>query len=194
MKTVEPIYSSRDVEKFLEILRAWNRNYYTAAVIGINWGLRVSDTLALKVGQLVAGTEERIQAPDMIRLNEIKTGRERCIIVNRKMKKVIHEHIKHIASKAGAFDPTMPLILSRNRGKDGKGKSLSRYALHSALKSAAQQAGIREHIGAQSLRKTFVYQAWRLGMVSGRRSIEFHQYACIPLREESEIYELMTFA
>ena len=89
MNKTEPIYQKRDVEEFLRILNAWNKNYYIAAMIGIHWGLRISDIIALEIGRFVAGTAKRIQVPNMILVTEIKTGRERHITVTPNMKKVL---------------------------------------------------------------------------------------------------------
>ena len=202
MNKTEPIYHHRDVERFLRILKDWNENYYVAGMVGIHWGLRASDILALQIGQFVAGKEKRIQIPSAIRLVEIKTGRERYITITPHMNKVLYKHIKRRVSKAGAYDSTLPLIVSQKRDREGRPKPLTRQRLWEVVSEAAKRAEIRERIGTHSLRKTFAYQAWKTGemgvdqiqKVFGHASImTTHQYACIPNREEQKIYDLLSF-
>jgi integrase len=203
MNKTEPIYQRRDVEEFLRILNDWNKNYYIAAMIGIHWGLRISDIIALEIGRFVAGTAKRIQVPNMILVTEIKTGRERHITVTPNMKKVLYAHVKRrIAQDGGVYDPASPFIVSRKHGEEGRRKPLSRQRLWEVFSLAAKRAGIRERIGTHSLRKTFAYQAWDTGemgvdqiqKVFGHASVmTTHQYACIPNREEQKIYGLLSF-
>ena len=202
MNKTEPIYHHRDVEKFLKILKDWNENYHVAAMVGIHWGLRVSDILALEIGQFVAGTEKRIQITNSIRLVEIKTGRERYITITPHMNRVLYRHIKRCVKRAGAYDSTLPLIASQKRDGNGRPKPLTRQRLWEVVSEAARLAEIRERIGTHSLRKTFAYQAWKTGemgvdqiqKVFGHASImTTHQYACIPSREEQKIYSLLSF-
>ncbi|MDR1471555.1 MAG: tyrosine-type recombinase/integrase [Synergistaceae bacterium] len=198
MKKTVPIYDKIDVYRLLKYLREWNSNYYIAAVIGIQWGLRCSDILALQVGDVVAGEGSRIQIIDRVRLREIKTGHERHILVTEEMKDVLYEHIK---GSGTPVDMGAPLVLSRNKNK-GKAKPLSRYRLWRVVSNAAHRLGIKGPIGTHSLRKTFAYQAWRDGervdviqKEFGHASVDTtHRYACIPDERQDGLYKKVSFA
>ncbi len=197
MKKTVPIRTKPEIHSFLKRLREWNPHYYIAAVIGIQWGLRCSDILALQVGDVVAGEGKRIQIIDRIMVEEIKTGHERHILITDDMKDVLYEHIRNL----GPIDMEMPLVLSRNHG-DERHKPLSRQRLWAVISQAACDAGIKGPIGTHSLRKTWAYQAWkdgaRIDVIQkefGHASVDTtHRYACIPEKEHDELYEKMNFA
>jgi len=198
MKKTVPIRTEPEIQKLLRRLKEWNQNYYVAAAIGIHWGLRCSDILALQVGDVVAGEGKRVQIIDRIMIAEIKTGQERHILITDKMKDILHEHIRLLAKP---LNMEVPLVLSRNHGKGGNGKPLSRQRLWAVLSQAAATVGIKGPIGTHSLRKTFAYQAWHNGTridviqkVFGHASVATtHRYACIPLKEEDEVYQKINF-
>lgn len=197
MKKTVPIRTKPEIHSFLKRLREWNSHYYIAAVIGIQWGLRCSDILALQVGDVVAGEGKRIQIIDRIMVQEIKTGHERHILITDDMKDVLYEHIRSL----GPVDMEAPLVLSRNHG-DERHKSLSRQRLWTVISQAAHDVGIKGPIGTHSLRKTWAFQAWkdgaRIDVIQkefGHSSVETtHRYACIPAKDQDELYEKMNFA
>ncbi|MDR1516125.1 MAG: tyrosine-type recombinase/integrase [Synergistaceae bacterium] len=200
MKKTVPIYDKIDVYRLLKYLREWNSNYYIAAIIGIQWGLRCSDILALRVGDVIAGEGARIQIIDRIMIQEIKTGHIRHILITDEMKDVLYDHIKSLGTRV---DLDAPLVLSRNKDADsGKRKPLSRYRLWRVISQTARDIGIKGLIGTHSLRKTFAYQAWRDGQrvdviqkEFGHASVETtHRYACIPEEHRDDLYKKINFA
>jgi integrase len=198
MKKTVPIRDKMDIYKFLKRLREWNSNYYIAAIIGIQWGLRCSDILALQVGDVVAGEGKKIQIIDRVMVEEIKTGHERHILITDEMKDVLYDHIKflgpHISMDA-------PLVLSRNK-QEGKAKPLSRYRLWKVISQTARELDIKGPIGTHSLRKTFAYQSWkdgeRIDVIQkefGHASLNItHRYACIPDERQDGLYKKINFA
>lgn len=198
MKKTAPIRTKPEVYRFLNLLKNWNGNYYMAASIGIHWGLRCSDILALRVGDVIAGEGKRVQIVDRLMVVEIKTGHERHILVTDDMKDVLYEHIKrhHIP-----LDLDVPLVLSRNRGDEGARKPLSRQRLWYVVTVAASRIGIKGPIGTHSLRKTWAYQAWDAGIgvdviqkELGHASVETtHRYASIPDERFDALYRKINF-
>lgn len=200
MKQTMPIRDKVEIYSLLKRLREWNSNYYIAAIIGIQWGLRCSDILALQIGDVVAGEGTRIQIIDRVMIQEIKTGHIRHILITDEMKNVLYDHIKSLGQRV---DLDAPLVLSRNKDtKNGKRKPLSRYRLWRVISKTARDIGIKGPIGTHSLRKTFAYQAWRDGQrvdviqkEFGHASIETtHRYACIPDEHRDELYKKINFA
>lgn len=195
-KTI-PIRTQPEIHSFLRCLKNWNKTYYIAALIGINWGLRCSDILALQVGDVLAGSGSRIQIIDRLMVVEIKTGKERHIFMTDKMRQELHSHIKNMKN----WTSETPLVLSQKKGSGGKLKSLSRQHLWHVITVAANEAGIKGSIGTHSLRKTYAYQAWRNGVGVDVLQREFghvsvqttHRYACIPDEQLENIYRKVDF-
>lgn len=196
-KTV-PLRTEPEIHSFLACLKRWNGSYYIAALIGINWGLRCSDILAMRVGDVIAGRGKRAQIVDRLKVNEIKTGKERCIFITDKMRKELRDHIRNIKG----WTMETPLVLSRKKNLSGGAKALSRQQLWHVISVAAAECGIRGDVGTHSLRKTYAYQAWRNGTrvdviqkEFGHVSIETtHRYACIPNEEQEKIYRRVDFS
>ena len=198
MKQTVPIRTEPEIHSFLGCLKRWNRNYFIAALIGINWGLRCSDILALQVGDVIAGQAKRVQIIDRVMVREIKTGKTRHIFVTDKMRHELHDHIRNMQD----WDVETPLVLSQKKGNDGCLKPLSRQQLWYVISVAAEEAGIHGHIGTHSLRKTYAYQAWRAGVGVDVLQREFghvsvqttHRYACIPDEKLEDIYRRVDFS
>lgn len=196
-----PIETEPEINALLKHLRQWNPNYYVAAMIGIAWGLRCSDILSLKIGDVIAGLGKRIQISDRVIVREQKTGHERYITVHEKMKDTLYEHIKRRVKYDGELDLSAPLVLSRKRAADGKPRAPSRQHLSWVINTAAKKVGIRGSIGTHGLRKTFVFQAWMrnvgvdvLQKMLGHSSVAVtHRYACIPESFEAEVYRKVNF-
>ena len=201
IRKTTPIRTEPEIHALLHYLSKWNPNYYMAALIGIDWGLRCSDILNLKVGDVVAGTGKRVQISDRIVVVEQKTGHERLITIQEKMKHNLHEHIRSRAKQDGELDLSAPLILSQKRTPEREKKAPSRQHISSVINKAAKKVGIRGSIGTHGLRKTFAYQAWLkdvgvdvLQKILGHEHVsDTHRYACIPMRYEEEVYQKVNF-
>jgi integrase len=201
MKKTVPIETAGEINALLGALKEWNPNYYIFALIAINWGLRCSDILALTVGSVIAGAGKRIQITDRVVVVERKTGHERRIEIQDKVKDALYEHIKGRVKKNGGLCLSNPLILSQKKSADKGKKALSRQRASYIINRAAKSVGIRGSIGSHGLRKTFAYQAWKRGIgvdvlqkILGHSSVEItHRYACIPQAYELEVYRKMNF-
>lgn len=204
MNFVYPIRDEKHLFALLHFLKDWNRNYYIAAAIGINWGLRCSDILALTLEDVIAGSGARIQIRTEIRLVEIKNHHERIIPISDNMRTVLREHISWLGYPAIPIES--PLIMSRNFKYTENGtaqlKPLSRKRLWTAISFAAQELGFADNLGTHSLRKTYVWQAWKRGesldiirKELGHSSVEYtERYAAIPLSFSRGVYEKVNFS
>ena len=115
--------------------------------LGINTGLRISDLLTLKVGDVRGRTE--------LRLREKKRRKQRTLRFNS-------ESIETLAKIDGAEDDF--LFRSRQCAKDGASKAISRQQAYNVLRRAADRAGVNCDIGTHTLRKTFGYHAYKAGV------------------------------
>ncbi|MBO8156412.1 MAG: site-specific integrase [Bacillaceae bacterium] len=138
---VEPI---RDLEKIQEIKQyLLHRSYrdYFLFIFGINSGLRISDILPLRAGD-VKGTK-------YLTLQEKKTKNNRKIIITRSLK----EEIERYTCRMSESDYLFP---SRKGNKP-----ISRVQAWKIIHNAAQACGVEGPIGTHTLRKTFGYHFYQ---------------------------------
>lgn len=142
MKTVQPIRNEKDIDHMRKTLYAMNPKYGLMFAIGVNTGLRISDILALNIGD--------IRGKDHVTITEKKTGKQKRFLLNKQMQKEINQYIK----KTGLPDDS-PIIPSRKGGN-----SISRIQAYRVLNDAAEVCGLEE-IGTHTLRKTFGYHFYK---------------------------------
>ncbi len=203
MKRTDPLRTEQEINSFLHKMAGKSRIYFIGCVIGINWGLRASDILALTVGDVLAGSGKRVQIVDRIQIRERKTGKIRNIPVTEKMKEILSVHVKELQHLSG-YSLDMPLVLSHKRRPDGKRKALARQSFWYVIDRISNELGYKRNgrsIGIHSLRKTYAYQAWRCGArvdeiqkEFGHNSLETtHRYACIPDERLDRIFSLVDY-
>ena len=148
METVEPI---RSREKILQIkvrLKGEKspRNYLLFTM-GLNLGARISDILNLKVKDVT-------KSSSYIWIREGKTNKEKKFTIN----KAAREALDYFMRKEKPFDPEQWLFASR------KGTKLDRTRVWFLIKKWCEDVGVKERIGAHSLRKSFGYHARKQGV------------------------------
>lgn len=140
MNYVEPIRDKETVEGIANYFKKNNERDYVMYMTGLYTGLRISDILLLKIGD-VANKE-------CINLREKKTGRQRIIKINPILKKLYKEYCLN-----KQYDEY--LVASRNGFK-----AISRERAYMILRDVAKVFRI-ENIGTHSLRKTFGYHFYQ---------------------------------
>lgn len=136
MNFVQPI---RDVEKITEIkeyLRETSERNYILFILGINTGLRISDILKLKVGDL---------RRSHISLREKKTGKQKRLDLTPELKRELKWFLD-------GRDDNEYVIKSRQGGN----RPITRDMAYKILNNVAKQFRLTE-IGCHTLRKTFGY-------------------------------------
>ena len=78
MNFVQPIRDSEQIQQIKEYLKEKNARNYILFVMGINTGLRISDILKLKVGDLKGSH---------ISMREMKTGKQKRIQITAALKR-----------------------------------------------------------------------------------------------------------
>ncbi len=140
MNIVQPI---RDVEKVAELkewFKATSARNYIMFLVGINTGLRISDILALKIGDV-----REIH----ITLREKKTRKQKKIRITPSLRRELQVFID------GRTDEEY-LIKSRNGGN----KPIDRSTAYKLLRIAAERHKLKE-IGCHTMRKTFGYHFYQ---------------------------------
>lgn len=142
MNEVNAIKSKREINAMKKALSGRDKLLF---IIGINSGLRISDILKLKVGD--------VRGKDGITLKETKTAKSKRFVFNRSIKEVVRDNILKEA------DANEYLFRSRK----GDNKPISRVQAYRILNDAAERAGIDGAIGTHTLRKTFGYHSYQNG-------------------------------
>lgn len=139
---VDPIRSEKDIQRIKKLL-AGNKRGLLIFVMGINNGLRISDLLNLKVGQV-----RSLEAGQSVQIKEQKTGKQNFLMINKSVYAVLKDYL---ASKEDLKDSDY-LFQSRK----GNNSPLTVSAVNRMVKEWAY--GLTGNYGTHSLRKTFGYQ------------------------------------
>lgn len=151
MTSVEPI---RDPAKVMQIQKELKKHadtergkrMYLLFVCGVYLGLRISDLLRLKVGDLRS---------DKLVMREKKTRKRTELPIAG----VIRRAARELLADAGDDDFVFE---SRQRTKSGARKAISRRMAYNDIKAIARAAGLTYPIGCHTLRKTFGYHQYRM--------------------------------
>ena len=138
MEIVQPIRDINQIRKIESILQSQSPRDYLLFVLGINSGLRISDILKLKAGDL------RNQTHFIIRMQ--KTGKPLKIKIQPTLLKEINNYIKDKSDDEFLF-----------KSQKGDNQPIQRIHAWRILNNAANKVGIKGEIGTHSLRKTFGY-------------------------------------
>ncbi|ANN32571.1 site-specific integrase [Bacillus thuringiensis] len=139
MNFVQPIRDSEQIQQIKEYLKEKNERNYILFVIGINTGLRISDILKLKVGDLNGSH---------ISMREMKTGKQKCIHITAALRRELKWYIEDM-------EDYEYIIKSRQ----GKNRPIGRSMAYKILSTTAAKFGLEE-IGTHTLRKTFGYHMY----------------------------------
>lgn len=139
--TVEPIKSKQDIINMVHWF--YSKGYEKYAIIfwfGVSSGLRVSDILGLKVGDVYGKTR--------IIMREQKTGKLKEFPLNEKLQELLWDYARGRAEDEWLFE--------------GRGhRRLDRSQVYKRLQEARDALKIDCHIGTHTMRKTFGYHSYR---------------------------------
>lgn len=140
MSTVEPIRKLSDIRKVEKLLEKQSMRNFLIFVLGINCGLRISDILALNIGD--------VRDKEYIQIVEKKTGKFKKFPINSKLRVLFDTYTKNKHNDEPLF-----VTVFNNR--------LERFAAYHILRDVCKKAGLEEKIGTHTLRKTFGYHYYR---------------------------------
>lgn len=139
MSTVEPIRNIPDIRR-IENTLSKNKRDLLLFTIGINCGLRVSDILALNVGD--------VKGKNFIKLTEKKTGKAKKIPINDKLLPMVAEY-----TRGKSCDNPLFMTKFKNR--------LNRVTAYNIIKQACEESGLHDTFGTHTMRKTFGYHHYQ---------------------------------
>ena len=136
--TVSPIRNIKDIKKIKRKLKAKPRDLLLFT-LGVNNGLRISDLLNLKVGDV------RGLAPgETFQILETKTGKMNVLMVNKESRKVLDSFLNEARPGDEEY-----LFKSRK----GENKPITKSYVNQKMK--VWTAGMKGNFGTHTMRKTF---------------------------------------
>jgi len=142
VKTVEPIRSKEELEAMKAALKKISYRDYMVFLFGINTGLRISDILKLKVGD--------VRGKTAVWISEGKTHKPRKIHIKNGFKAELDEYIQGMSDDDFLFP-----------SKRNKDKPVDQIRVYRVFNQAAEAAGIHANIGTHTMRKTFGYHFYK---------------------------------
>lgn len=146
----EPIRRKEDIAAMQAYYKKRNLRDYTLFTVGILFGLRASDILALRLHHVLNADGTFKPHCDLI---EKKTRKFNNPVITPEIAQILANYINTL--KEPSLDD--PLFQSRERNADGSPRTITIRQLENILKRGAKACGIRAHISTHSLRKTFAY-------------------------------------
>jgi len=138
--TVEPIRDEKHIKRVKRLLKDTPRDLLLFTM-GINNGLRISDLLKLKAGDV-----KDLEPGETLKIREQKTGKINVLMINKSVHKVLREYLSKEGTEYEDY-----LFKSRN----GKNKPLARETVNKMVKKWTKS--FKGNYGTHTLRKTFGY-------------------------------------
>ncbi len=152
--TTQPIKNRMDVERLKDYYRSVrpNARNYALIVLGLNSALRISDILSLKWKDVYDFSAmcflERVEVV------EKKTGKKQSIPLNANVREAMEALFREQEDKQAEG-----WIFT-----GWQGRPISRVQAFRIVSQAAQELSLGKHISCHSLRKTFGYHAYQMGV------------------------------
>ena len=155
MATTEPIRDKKHIRAMANYyLKQGKRRNYLLIIMGVHTGLRISDLLRLRRGDVYDDGEQNCFRSH-IHLVEQKTGKTKAIALNKAVLTALALCFK--AQNGTAEDYLFPSCHSAQH-------PIGRVQAWRIVKEAAAAVGLAHGIGCHSLRKSFGYHAWQSGV------------------------------
>lgn len=153
----EPIKDINDIDRVCRYYKD-NGRYrdYMLFIVGINFGLRVSDLLSLRFSHLI---DDSFTFRTTFPILEKKTSNTRKVKKNRYI--TINEAVIEAVTLYLQNTPNVKLsdfmFRSESNNSKNQNKPMTRQAADAVLKKAGSDLGLDVHIATHTLRKTFAY-------------------------------------
>lgn len=113
--------------------------------VGVNCGLRISEALALNIGQVL----QHGRVVDRLELTRTKGGKHRAVPLNGKAKAALATLITWKQAHGERMESDAPVFVSRH------GQRLVRRQAHNRLKTVFTATGLAGKVATHSMRRTF---------------------------------------
>lgn len=139
---VYPIFKKENRNKIEMLLEATNKRNYVLWLVGTQTGYRVSDIVGLRVKDVKGSA---------ITLKEQKTGKDRTVKINKKLRTALKDYTKTMKDDDYLFPSRL----------GGGNRHICIRRVQQIIKKVAELCGIEENINSHSMRKTFAYLIYK---------------------------------
>lgn len=150
MEYVDPIKEIDKITAIKKNLKKQSLRDLLLFVFGINTGIRVSQLLSLKVGDIWDGQNFK----EFLYIKDEKTSEEKAFYLNQSVRNTAKSYFDTFEFKSEDF-----LFKSKKNSSP-----ITRQQAYRIINCAAKEVGISGKIGTHTLRKTFGYHAYRKGI------------------------------
>ncbi len=158
MNFVEPIRDRKKLAQIKNQLRGEQRyRDFLLFVVGINTALRVSDLLALRIGDFV---DEHGQVCQRFWIREQKRGKRHEIIINDSIRDALTEYL---STYPGITDNPTNFVFFNTRTNNHQ-EAIKRGQVWKFISAICENVGLQGNFGTHSLRKTWGYHARMSGV------------------------------
>lgn len=152
----DPIKSVEDINRISEyfIQRGEYRNNMLF-IVGINFGLRISDLLQLRFGNLIDENycfKTTFPILEKKTKNTRKVAKNRYISINEAVMEAVTLYLEHYPSRLDEY-----MFQDERGGKKRENKPIHRNLAERIIKDVTRELGIQGHFATHTLRKTFGY-------------------------------------
>lgn len=151
----DPVKDKQDVQRMADYFKERGQmKYYLLWTLGVNVGLRISDLLTLKVGDIIDkdGNFKELELVEKKTKNTRKTLKTRKIHLNRSCRKAFM-----LCYEGKQINLDDYLFKNDSSNSPRNNKPQSSQSVDQTLKKAARALGIPGNVSTHTLRKTFVY-------------------------------------
>lgn len=152
MEFVEPIKSIDDIKAIKRLLKQHSQRDLLFFVFGINTGLKVTDLLYLKVGDISDGNV--INEFLIVEDTHNEESQTKAFYINSSVRKELKKYLS-----LHDFSQCDYLFKSKKNNNP-----ITRQQAYRIINQVAKEVGINGKIGTHTLRKTFGYHAYRKGI------------------------------
>lgn len=161
MEYVEALRDIKQINAMKRYLKKHSERDYVLFVFGINTGLKITEILEIKVGD-VLGDDGYIKDFYLLPHKESKTTKE--VYLNQKVKRAILHYIQSRQLNREDY------LFQSAKTK----KPITRQQAYRIIHRAAEVVGIQGKIGTNSMRKTFGFHAYKRGVAISLLQKYFH--------------------
>jgi site-specific recombinase XerD len=149
MEYVEALRDITQINSIKKILKKHSERDYVLFVFGINTGLKITEMLDIKVGDVL---DKELSVKSFFEYPHHEVMKE--VYLNQKVKQAILHFVQHQQLTSEDY-------LFKSAKTD---KPITRQQAYRIIHQAAEEAGIQGKIGTNSMRKTFGYHAYKRGI------------------------------
>lgn len=165
----DPVKKEEDIARIVDYLTEQKRyRDKMLFVMGINFGLRISDLLSLRFGHIInedMSFKETFEILEKKTKNTRKRSKNRYVVINDIVVDVVTEYIQHSSRTINLSDY---IFQSQSNHGSGCNRPLHRVSCDRILKGIGVDLNLPYHMSTHLLRKTFAYHFLKEHGFNGR--------------------------